>query len=63
MPCYDNFICAGGVLEEFSLDSKTYRRRGNILEGNIMAAMQDLVTRTLVPLGPIRSMPRRTRGC
>ncbi len=38
----DDCIVAGEVPEEFILDSKMYKGWGDILEGNIMAAMLDL---------------------
>jgi hypothetical protein len=38
---YNDFIAAGGLPEEFSSDSKRYKSLGNILDGNIAAALED----------------------
>ena len=41
--CYEDFLAAGNLPEEFSSDSKKYRRRGNVLDGDMMGNMQFLI--------------------
>jgi hypothetical protein len=50
---YNDFIAAGGQPEEFSSDSKRYMSLGNILDGDIMAALEDKSSMTSAgPSGP-----------
>ncbi len=49
--CYDVFVVARGVPEKLGLDSQSHGGRCDILEGNILATMLDLVAQ-----GPRRSI-------
>jgi hypothetical protein len=52
-PCYDNFIAARGLLEQFSSNSNVHRRASNALDDNIVDTQQILVNQALSrPSGP-----------
>ncbi len=49
--CYDAFIAAEGLPEDFSSDRKIHKKRSNSPGGDIVARLQELVDQ-----GPSRSM-------
>jgi hypothetical protein len=52
-PCYDNFIAARGLLEQFNSNSNVHRRTSNALDDNIVDTQQILVNQALSrPSGP-----------
>ncbi len=45
--CYDTFIAAGGLPEDFSSERKTHSRRSDAMDISIVASLQELVDQDL----------------
>ncbi len=54
--CYNDFIAAGGLPEEFIFNRKTHKMRSDSLGDDIVARLQELITQE--PSRSMRSLMR-----